>query len=41
MLNDDHGPLRAASFLVGEFGPELFIPSTTGRIVPDDDDGEE
>ncbi|RYZ16221.1 MAG: phage tail tape measure protein, partial [Myxococcaceae bacterium] len=31
------GPVRAAqAHLVGELGPELFIPSSSGRIVPND-----
>jgi tape measure domain-containing protein len=29
------GPVRAGrSYIVGEAGPELFVPSTNGRIVP-------
>lgn len=31
------GPVRAAqAHLVGELGPELFIPSSSGRIVPNE-----
>ena len=26
-----------AAFMVGEQGPELFVPQTPGRIVPNDD----
>lgn len=32
------GPVSANSpYIVGERGPELFVPSTSGRIIPNDD----
>ena len=32
-----NGAYGAGPYIVGERGPELFVPSTTGRVVPNKD----